>query len=115
MRWACPLGRPARVAAAAAVLLSGCAVSSPGGQSQTDASTRAACQQRAEQVYEQQNRAEIYSPPAPVNSPYSANYTPSVSDRGLSNLFVHDRMVSDCVRNTGTGIERNPPSPLPGH
>lgn len=86
------------------------------GQAQADAETRLACQNRAEQAYEQRNRAEIYSPPSPVNSPYSANYVPSVSDRGLSDLFVHDRMVSNCVRNTGTGSERSlpvatPPSP----
>jgi hypothetical protein len=26
---------------------------------------------------------------------------------GLSQLFAHERLVSDCVRNTGTGAERN--------
>jgi hypothetical protein len=92
-----------------AVVLSGCDASPRSGQAQADAATRAACQQRAEQAYEQQNRGEIYSPPSQVNTPYSANYAPGVSGRGLSDLFVHDRMVSDCVRNTGTGEERSPP------
>src|SRR4051812_43990827 len=89
--------------------LSACNLSPRSPQSQADAATRAACQQRAEQAYEQQNRAEIYSPPATVNTPFSANYTPSQTDRGLSELFAHDRMVSDCVRNTGTGSDRTPP------
>jgi hypothetical protein len=96
------------------LVVSGCdAPPRPSGQTQADAQTRLACQQRAEQAYDQQNRADIYSPQSSVNTPFSANYTPGVSDRGLSQLFVHDRMVSDCVRNTGTGAERSPPAPLP--
>jgi len=98
----------------AAAALQGCEGPPPTGQAQADAETRSACQQRAEQAYEQRNRADIYSPMTSVNSPYSANYVPSVSDRGLSDLFVHDRMVSDCVRNTGTGAERSVP-PTPPH
>lgn len=86
-----------------------------GGQAQADAQTRAACRERAEQAYSQQNRAEIYSPPPQVNTPYSANYLPDQSDRGLSQLFAHDRMVNDCIRNTGTGSDRTqPPAPPPG-
>lgn len=92
------------------IALSGCSAPPQSAQSEADAATRRACQQRAEQAYEQQNRAQIYSPPPTVNTPYSANYTPSQTDRGLSELFAHDRMVSDCVRNTGTGSERTPPS-----
>ncbi len=103
------------VAMFGAVALSACEGAPQSGQAQADADTRAACQAKAEQVYNQQNRAEIYSPPPTVNTPYSANYIPSMSDRGLSDLFVHDRIVSDCVRNTGTGSERtspaSPPSP----
>jgi hypothetical protein len=96
-----------------AIALSACNAPPQSAQSQADAATRKACQQRAEQAYEQRNRAEIYSPPATVNTPYSANYTPSQTDRGLSDLFAHDRMVSDCVRNTGTGSERTPPAAAP--
>jgi hypothetical protein len=93
-----------------AIALTGCDAPPATGQAQADASTRAACQQHAEQVYEQQNRGEIYGPASQVNMPYSANYTPSVTDRGLSDLFVHDKMVSDCIRNTGTGAELSTPS-----
>ncbi len=91
------------------LVMTGCDAPPQSAQAQADAATRNACQQRAEQAYEQQNRGEIYSPPATVNTPYSANYNPSQTDRGLSDLFAHDRMVSDCVRNTGTGAERTPP------
>jgi len=97
-----------------AVVLSACDVRPQSAQAQADAATRAACQQRAEQAYEQQNRAAIFSPPPSVNTPFSANYVPSQTDRGLSDQFAHDRMVSDCVRNTGTGAERSqPPGRIP--
>jgi hypothetical protein len=96
-----------------AVALSGCKGPPTGGQAQADAQTRAACRQRAEQAYDQQNRAEIYSPLSPVNTPYSANYVPDSSDRGLSDLFAHDRMINDCIRNTGTGTDRSFPGSAP--
>ena len=89
---------------------------SSGGQAQADAQTRAACRQRAEQMDSQQNRAEIYSPPPTVNTPFSANYVPGLVDRGLSERYDHEKMISDCIRNTGTGAERSgqpAPPPLP--
>jgi hypothetical protein len=102
-----------------ALLMGGLALSAcsgpsqQGGQAQADAETRAACQARAEQAYNQRNRAEIYGPQSQVNTPYSANYVPSMSDRGLSDLFAHDRMVSDCIRNTGTSSDRDQPASSP--
>ena len=101
-----------------AVALSACMGPPQSGQAQADAQTRGACQQRAEEAYEQQNRAEIYAPAVPVNTPYSANYVPDMSDRGLSDLFAHERMVNDCVRNTGTETDRtapDSPAPPPSH
>jgi outer membrane murein-binding lipoprotein Lpp len=94
-----------------AVALSGCDRPAPTGQARADAETRAACENRAEQAYEQQNRAEIYAPQSQVNTPYSANYLTDNTSRGLSDLFVHDRMVTNCIRNTGTGTEGSPPAP----
>jgi hypothetical protein len=90
--------------------LSACDRPSVSGQAQADADTRAACRQRAEEAYNQQNRGAIFSPPTSVNTPYSSNYVPDVTDRGLSDLFTHDRLVSDCVRNTGTGTDRTVPT-----
>jgi hypothetical protein len=93
-----------------ATALSACDQPPLTGQAEADAQTRAACQQRAEQAYTQQNRGAIFSPQSSINSPYSSNYVPASSDdRGLSELFAHDRLVSDCVRNTGTGTDRTVP------
>lgn len=94
-----------------AIALSACDIGPPSEQAQANAATRAACRQRANQIYEQQNRGQIFSPASQVNSPFSNNYAPGDTNRGLSDVFAHDRMVNDCVRNTGTGTERAPPSP----
>ncbi len=82
-----------------------------GGIGPTDASTRAACAQHAEEVYNQRNRADIYAPQSSVNAPYSANYNPGSTDRGLSEQFAHSAMIRDCVRNTGTETNRDVPPP----
>ena len=104
------MNRLARLAMLGALLLSGCGEGAPqSAQAQADASTRAACRQRANEVYNQQNRGDIYAPASQVNTPFSANYVPGISDRGLSQLFAQDKMISDCVRNTGTGAERSRP------
>jgi hypothetical protein len=108
----------ALVALAGVVTLSGCDRPPQTAQAQADAETRAACEKRANEAYDVRNRGDIYSTQSQVNTPYSANYTPDIGSRGLSDLFVHDRMVSDCVRNTGTGTDRTPPatpSPQPPH
>ena len=94
-----------------AIALSACDSAPPSGQAQADAATQAACRQRAEQTYEQQNRGQIYSPASQVNMPVFRQLCARRTNRGLSDVFAHDRMVSDCVRNTGTGAERAPPSP----
>ena len=109
---------PLRFAASIGALLgaaavSGCQSSPVTGQAAADAQTRAACRQRADRIYSEQNRAAIYSPPSQVNTPQSGNYTPVVTDRGLSDLFANNRMVSDCIRNTGTGAELSQPAGSP--
>jgi hypothetical protein len=110
---------PHRVAMGFACLMGAAALSACdrpplSGQAEADAQTRAACEQRAEQAYDQQNRGQIFSPPLSVNTPYSTNYLPDNTSRGLSDLFAHDRLISDCVRNTGTSTDRTvPTSPSP--
>lgn len=111
-----PFRRAASIGALLSVVaLSACQAPPSGGQAQADAQTRAACRARAGQIYDEQNRGKIYSPPPAVNTPYSSNYTPDVTDRGLSDLFAHDRMMNDCIRNSGTGAEISPPPKPPAH
>jgi hypothetical protein len=82
-----------------------------GGIGSTDASTLAACDQHADQVYDQRNRADIYQPQSSVNSPFSGNYVPGITNRGLSDQYARNAMIRDCVRNTGTQTSRSVPVP----
>jgi hypothetical protein len=84
----------------------------PVGQSRADAATLAACREHADAVYNRQNRETIYSISSP-NAPYSANYTPGVTTRGLAQRFDYDTMTRDCVRNTGTQTDRTAGSAAP--
>ncbi len=77
----------------------------PVGQARADAETLAACRQHADDVYNRQNRNQIYTITNP-NVPYSTSYAPGVTDRGLADRYAHENMVNDCVRNTGTETDR---------
>ena len=83
----------------------------PSGPSRADAATEAACRQRADQVYDRQNRGEIYSPQSGVNSPSSALYAPGDDSHALGQIFARDRMIRECVRNAGTGADRGGVAP----
>lgn len=78
----------------------------PTGQARADAETLAACRQHADDVYDRQNRSQIYSITSNPNVPYSTNYVPGVTDRGLADRYAHQNIVNDCVRNTGTETDR---------
>lgn len=78
------------------------------GQALADQQTRTACRQRADEVFNQQNRGDIFRPGSQVNTPYSASYLPGVQDRGLADRYAHEKMVNDCIRNAGTGQTVSP-------
>jgi len=114
-------GRPAaRVSArgrlapvALLLMLGGCAIPlggpAPTPQSEAQRSLVDACRRRADEAYDLTHRGDIYASESQVNTPFSANYQPGLPDRGLSTLYEHDQMVSDCVRNTGAEGSRVPP------
>ena len=75
------------------------------GQARADAATLAACRERADEVYNRQNRGTIYSI-TNRDAPLSGSYVPVPIDSGLSQRYAHQNMISDCVRNTGTESDR---------
>jgi hypothetical protein len=79
----------------------------PTGQARADAATVAACRERADAAYNRTHRDSIYTISS-RDSPFSANYTPGLVDRGLPQRYGRDSMVIDCVRNTGTETDRTP-------
>jgi hypothetical protein len=79
----------------------------PVGQARADAATLAACREHADAVYNRTHRDTIYTISS-RDTPFSSNYVPGVTDRGLAQRFDHESMVRDCVRNTGTETNRSP-------
>lgn len=77
----------------------------PAGQERADAATLAACRDHASQVYNRRNRDQIYTI-TNRDVPFSAGYAPGATDQGLAARYSNDKMVSDCVRNTGTETDR---------
>jgi hypothetical protein len=92
-------------ATAAALLLAGCAFPAPTQQSRANQATLAACRQRAEEVYVSQNRDLIYRNDT-SSTPYSAGPNTGIPTQGLSSLYAHERVIDDCVRNTGSEAPR---------
>jgi hypothetical protein len=101
-------------------LLSGCLLIGLGGcafgaspQSHTDRATLAACRDHASQVFDRTHRADIYSINQ-VGLPYSGNYVPEDQTNRLAEQYQNDQIVDDCVRNTGTQVNREDTAPPPG-
>jgi hypothetical protein len=70
----------------------------PTPQGRADQQAQAACRQRADQVYAEQNRGAAYEADNRL-SPFSSSYVPGVTTRGLGDRYSRDTMIADCVRN----------------
>lgn len=83
-------------------LLAGCQPPPPRpvvGASRTDAAAAAYCRQRAQEVYEAQNRGSRLSIDQ-RDTPFSGAYLPNSETRGLSERYAMDAMIADCIRNS---------------
>ena len=70
-------------------------------ESRASLQTQQACRERANQIVDQQRRADIYAPNSSLNTPFSANFQPDVPSRGLSGQFAYEQTQADCERNSG--------------
>lgn len=59
-----------------------------------------ACRARIDQITRIRDRSELYKADQ-RDTPFSSNYAPGITTRGLGTLFGRDRMKSDCLRGTG--------------
>jgi len=86
-------------------------------QSHASAVERAACRQRADQVYTMQNRDEIYRTDTFATStrdaPFAAGGLPDVPTRGLSGSYSHDQMIEDCLNSSAGNVGATPAAPAP--
>ena len=102
----------------AAALLTACGTPAQRSRSQTVAAADlTACRARADEIYNKQNRAEVYRGDTFVSgtrdAPYSTSGLPGITSNGLSGLYQHDNLVSSCVNsgsNSGGGADPSGPA-----
>lgn len=92
--------------------LAACQNAPPTAQERADQKTLAACRERANQVYAEQNRGAVYEQNNSL-SPFSSSYVSGITTRGLGERYGHDTMIADCVRNTGAATPANSQPPTP--
>ena len=86
--------------------LAGCGTPVQRSRSQVvSAADLTACRARADEIYNKQNRAEVYRSDTFVSdtrdAPYSTSGLPGITTNGLSGLYQHDNLVSSCVNSRG--------------
>ena len=102
-------------ASALTVLLTACYAPPPQTQESRSAAARtAACRDRQDAVYEQQNRGEIYTDRSDMarDSMLSGSYVEGVQSRGLAAQYGRDKAFSECLRegtSPGTGSSASTP------
>jgi hypothetical protein len=79
-------------------------------QGRTSLETQQACRRQINEMVDKQNRPAIYAANSSLNTPFSGNFQPSVSSRGLSGQFAYEQALADCERGGGTGT--NVPMPI---
>ncbi len=87
-----------------------CTSSPPTPESITARDTLAACRRQANTTFAMQNRDQIYSM-SDLSAPQSSIGLSQDPMRGLADRYTQERMVQDCVRNTGTQTNRAGLSP----
>lgn len=99
----------------AAGLLTACGTPVQRSRAQTVAAADlSACRARADEIYNKQNRADVYRGDTFVSdtrdSPFSTSGLPGITSNGLSGLYQHDNLVSSCVNSRGSGAAGADPS-----
>jgi hypothetical protein len=104
--------RTALLALALGGVLAGCAP--PAGPPPT-AQQMAACRQRADEVWERNNRGEIYRADVYASGTrdamFSSSGSPNLGVRELQGRFARDQILSDCLRAVAGNVGSNPDSP----
>jgi hypothetical protein len=95
-------------AIAVATLLSGCAGSASRAHGGATAATIAACRSRADEVYDKQNRDQVYRSDTYAggtrDAPFSSTGLPGITSNGLSGRYARDTLEDDCINGSSANI-----------
>lgn len=96
------------LALAALAALAACSPPPPiSPQDRADQQAQAACRQRADEIFAQQNRGTIFASSDDRLTPFSGSYNPGITTRGLGERFGRDTAIAECVRNAREGAAQN--------
>jgi hypothetical protein len=88
-------------------------------QSHASAAAQAACKQRADEVYTQQNRDQVYASDTYVSrtrdTPFNGAGMPGSGSEGLSSLYARDQILSNCLDGINSGASATPTPAKPVH
>ena len=76
-----------------------------------EAAAIAACRERADQVYEQQNRADL-SRRDERDTPFASTYNSGVTTRGLGARFERGQRIAECTSGLVSGAGASPGSTM---
>ena len=98
-------GIAAALSLVAIVALAGCARPDGGRRAGLTATQAAECRQRSEDIYRQQNRADIYRSDTYAtstrDSPFSNAGLPGITSQGLGSQFGREKALNDCYNASG--------------
>ena len=81
-------------------------------QTPVQAATVAACRERADQVYDRQNRADL-SRRDERDTPLSASYLSGITTRGLGARFERGQRIAECTNGLASGAGSPGPAMSP--
>ena len=94
----------------AGVLILAACVRTP--QTPIQAATVAACRERADQIYDRQNRADL-SRRDERDTPLAASYLSGITTRGLSARFERGQRIAECTSGLASGAGSPGPAMSP--
>lgn len=111
-----PVLRAITLVLLAGASLAACAPATPGPRA--SAAQSAACRQRADEVYDRQNRAEIYRADVLAGGTRDAAFSSTGAPGGgiqaqLAARFARDRLLDECLRGVAGNVGSTPDAPIP--
>lgn len=88
--------------AAVSLALAASACQAPPPRDPATAAAAAACRERVDQVYAQQNRVEL-SRRDQRDAPFASSYLSGITSRGLGAQYSRGTMFNDCLGNAANG------------
>lgn len=96
----------------AALMASACTFGPP--PSASEAATQSACRERADEVFQRQNRGAVYNTDTyqtdTRDAPFATSGLRGVTSAGLGQQFGRDTTLDDCLRGRATGPQAPPMS-----